>query len=159
MITIKRVEHKTEIEDATLILEEYARIRNYDEALGDYKAEISGLPDKYSPPKACLLVAHYNNEAAGIVAFRIFDEGICEMKRLFVIDKFKSKGVGKQLVYQIIREAVLLKYNKMYLDTHPWMTKAQSIYQNIGFKEIDAYHYNPTKGIRFFELNLSNANL
>jgi len=42
----------------------------------------------------------------------------------------------------------------MRLDTHPWMIEAKAIYKLFGFREISAYHFNPTEGIKYFELEL-----
>lgn len=129
-------------------------MRNHDPALGDFEKELGGLPGKYAQPDGALLLAIYKNQPAGCVAFRKFDEGICEMKRMFVKPEFSGLGIGNQLVSEIIFTAKKSGFQKMYLDTHPWMKPAQHLYKKFGFKEIPAYHFNPTKGIRFFELKL-----
>ena len=73
------------------------------------------------------------------------------MKRMFVSEKCRGNRVGEQLVNEVLFFAKKLNYKKVRLDTHPWMTTAQNIYQRVGFKEIPAYNNNPTEGIRFFE--------
>jgi GNAT superfamily N-acetyltransferase len=153
---IKIVEATNEIhfQDIRSLLTTYAEMRNYDAALGDFKKELSELPSFYGPPEGALLIAYYNGRAAGCVAYRKMENGICEMKRMYVDENFRGKGIGYALANKIVETAVDSKYKMMRLDTHPWMDSAMNIYKKIGFVETEAYHYNPTKGIRFFELNL-----
>jgi ribosomal protein S18 acetylase RimI-like enzyme len=42
----------------------------------------------------------------------------------------------------------------MRLDTVPEMDAAQSLYAQLGFREIEAYRPNPIAGARFLELEL-----
>jgi len=118
---------------------------------------MDGLPGEYAPPDGELLLALYKDQAAGCVALHKISVGVCEMKRLYVPDNFQGKGIGKALVSEVIRIGRDRGYSLMRLDTHPWMAAAKSIYQACGFKEILAYRYNPTPGIRFFELDLQGG--
>jgi len=154
MVSIVQATKKSVFLDAQNLLREYGQLRNRDAALGDFDKELQNLPGRYGPPGGVLLIAHVDNEPAGCVAFRQTGEGICEMKRLYVKEKFRGLHIGRKLVAQIIEEAQKMNYRVMQLDTHPWMQHAQTVYQQFGFQEIEAYHYNPTEGIRYFELEL-----
>lgn len=143
-----------QIEAIRLLLSEYAQMRNHDSALGDYKRELENLPGKYATPKGALLIAYFNNQPAGCVAFQSFSESICEMKRMYVKPQFQGNKIGHQLIKELLIQAKKSGYHKMYLDTHPWMKAAQHLYQKFGFQEIERYNDNPTVGIRFFELKL-----
>lgn len=145
---------KPTVAAARSILRAYAELRGFDAALGDFEAELEALPGKYVPPDGCFLLATWEGEAVGCVAFRKLDEEICEMKRLFVLPAYGGKGIGGTLVAAIIGEARKMGYQKMRLDTHPWMVHAQKLYSRFGFYEIGAYNDNPTPGIRFFEKEL-----
>ena len=154
MLVIEVAQSPLQIQGVRQLLEEYGELRKHDAALGDYTLELAKLPGKHAPPEGSLILATWNGEAAGCVAFRKIGEGICEMKRMYVSPNFRGKDIGKALVRKIIEEAKSRPYEIMRLDTHPWMEAAQKLYQSFGFKEVEAYHYNPTPGIRFFELLL-----
>ncbi|UCE39549.1 MAG: GNAT family N-acetyltransferase [Thermoplasmata archaeon] len=154
MIHIRKLESEDDIEIARELILEYGRIRNFDAAMGDYEKELAGLPGEYSLPHGCLLLAFYDDDPVGCVALRKIDDDFCEMKRLFVKEKYRGKKIGKALVLELISEACQIGYKFMRLDNHPWMIEAEFIYKSVGFKEIEAYRFNPTKGVKFFELDL-----
>jgi ribosomal protein S18 acetylase RimI-like enzyme len=159
MIRIGKVESGEDIEVIRELLLEYGRLRCFDIALEDYHKELAELPGEYSSPWGSLLVAYYNDEAAGCVALRRNEDDVCEMKRLYVKPKFRGNKVGRALVREIIEEACEMKYKLMRLDTHPWMKEAESLYKSVRFREIEAYRYNPMEGVKFFELDLEGYNV
>lgn len=136
------------------LLDEYGQLRSFDQALGDYHKELADLPGPYAPPDGYALIAMDDEHGAGCVAFRRIDADCCEMKRLFVPERYQGKGLGRALCEELIECAKHAGYSHMRLDTHPWMTTAQNLYDMLGFVEIERYNDNPTPGIRFFELTL-----
>ena len=73
--------------------------------LAGYREEIASLPGRYGPPDGRLLLAMDEDQAAGCVAFYKLDEGVCEVKRLWVRPNFRGKKVGRILVETLIEEA------------------------------------------------------
>jgi ribosomal protein S18 acetylase RimI-like enzyme len=59
-----------------------------------------------------------------------------------------------RLVSAILEEARGIGYRYIRLDTLPQMGAAHELYRSLGFREIDAYRYNPVPGTRFLELDL-----
>jgi ribosomal protein S18 acetylase RimI-like enzyme len=135
-----------------LILE-YAASRNFDAALSKLFTELDHLADYYT----LILLAYYEQEPAGCVAIQPLEEGICEMKRLYVKPAFRKAGIGKLLVERLIAESVTKGFQRMRLDTHPNMLSAHQLYRSFGFREIERYNQNPIPGIRFFELQLATG--
>ena len=154
MIEITIAHNRSSLDKVSALLWEYARLRDFDAASGDYQAEFTGLPGKYAAPEGCLVLATWEGQAAGCVAFRKLDEKYCEMKRLYVSPDFRGKKISIHLVERLLEEAAKADYSFMRLDSHPWMAAAQGIYEHFDFKPISAYNNNPTPGILFFERKL-----
>ncbi len=145
------------IEAARTLFEEYAESLGFSLCFQNFDQELKNLPGYYAPPDGRLLLALENDQLGGCIALRKLDDGVCEMKRLFVRPAHRATGLGRFLVEAIIDEARNLGYTHMRLDTIPGkMDKAIALYQSIGFVEIEPYCQNPVEGAKFMELKLTN---
>jgi GNAT superfamily N-acetyltransferase len=152
---IIQVDSAAEIEPVREVFREYEAWLEIDLCFQSFEKELAELPGKYAPPDGRLLLASENERVAGCVALRRIDEGICEIKRLFLRPQFRGQGLGRRLAETIIREAKLIGYERMRLDTlPPKMNDAIALYRSLGFREIDAYYNNPVPGAKFMELDL-----
>lgn len=155
MLTLKIAESKKEIEIIKELFIEYAKWLDFPLCLQGFDEELTTLPGKYSHPAGRLYIAYWNNRPSGCIGLRKFTDGICEMKRLYVKSEFRGNNIGKKLVERIIDDAKSENYSKMRLDTiKDRMGKAVEIYENLGFKEIDAYYMNPDPHTLYMELDL-----
>ncbi len=134
---------------------EYANSLDFDLAFQEFDRELSELPGKYSEPDGRLFIVYESGRPAGCVALRKIDEGICEMKRLYVRPEFRGKGIGRLLAEGVISEAKKIGYVKMRLDTVSSMTEAITLYRSLGFVEIKKYRLNPLPDAVFLELDLT----
>ncbi|MDI6740413.1 MAG: GNAT family N-acetyltransferase [Candidatus Edwardsbacteria bacterium] len=119
-----------------------------------FENALENFPGDYSEPDGCILLVRVNGEPAGCVALRKFDDGICEMKRMYVRPNYRGQGMGRTLAKKIIEQAKAKGYSKMRLDTASTMEEAVKLYGSMGFKEIEPYRYNPLKNAKYFELDL-----
>jgi GNAT superfamily N-acetyltransferase len=155
--TITEVRSEMDLEEARKLFREYAAWLEIDLCFQNFEQELAQLPGDYAPPDGTLLLAWQNDEVAGCVALRRLDAGLCEMKRLFVREKFRGRGLGRYLIEAIIRKAREIGYRRMRLDTlPPKMNEAISLYRRFGFAEIEPYYNNPVPGAKFMELQLGN---
>src|SRR5260221_13781456 len=99
------------------LFEEYAASLGFSLCFQGFDRELAELPGRYAPPSGRLLLAHVDDVIAGCVALREIDDGICEMKRLYVRPRFHGQGVGRRLARAIVDEARAAGYTAMRLDT------------------------------------------
>lgn len=133
----------------------YAAGLGFDLAFQGFEKELTTLPAMYGPPKGCLLLALTPDTApGGCVGLRRLDDGVCEMKRLYVSAACQGRGWGRRLAEAIIDEARGIGYGTMRLDTVAEMTAANILYRSLGFRPIPAYRYNPLETATYYELSL-----
>lgn len=155
MIEIVPAASAQEIACVRELFREYEASLGVDLCFQDFEQELAGLPGRYASPAGSLLIAREDEKVAGCVALRKLDDGIGEMKRLYLRPAFRGKGVGKTLALAIIAEARRIGYGRLRLDTLPMMREAQALYHSLGFQEIEPYTHNPIEGARYLELTLS----
>jgi putative acetyltransferase len=88
------------------------------------------------------------------VCLRPVDQAACEMKRLYVRDTARGLGVGRLLCERLIHDAARLGYRAMLLDTLDRMAEANALYRKLGFRETEAYRFNPLPDVRYLRLEL-----
>lgn len=162
------------------LFREYAASLSVDLAFQNFEKELADLPGEYAPPKGRLLLAMLGNPSdrvhakgyansstssassissascppSGCIALRKMDATSCEMKRLYIRPEFRGRGIGRALAEAVIAAAREIGYQRMRLDTLPEMSRAQILYESLGFNEIPSYRFNPVPGTRFLELTL-----
>jgi ribosomal protein S18 acetylase RimI-like enzyme len=154
MVKIIQATTKESIEYAKTLIREYAESLEFDLGFQNFDQEMDNFPGQYALPTGRLYIAMDTNQPVGCVALRDLGDGICEMKRLYVIPNYRGKHVGRLLAKTVIKAAGELGYDRMRLDTIPSMMQANVLYKALGFKEITSYRFNPIEGASFFELNL-----
>ncbi|MGK6318608.1 GNAT family N-acetyltransferase [Sphingomonas sp. DT-204] len=140
------------------LFEDYAASLPVDLGYQNFAAELAGLPGSYAPPRGALLLARNDaGEPLGCVGVRpLADEGVCEMKRLYLVPAARGLGLGRALAEAAIGAARERGYRELRLDTLPSMTAAIAMYEAMGFRRIPAY-YEPTPCSLFMALALEKA--
>ena len=135
---------------------EYQQWLNIDFGFQGFEEELATLPGKYAEPSGRILMAWDGNKVAGGVALRPLDEdGICELKRLFVREGWRGQGLGRWLTSQILDVAKQIGYARIRLDTEKRLEPAIKMYQKFGFSEVGRYYDNPLEDILYMEKKLT----
>lgn len=156
MFNLKQVESEEDIRETRLLFDEYVAGLGVSLCFQNYDKEVAELPGDYVPPDGRLLLASREGEIAGCIALRKLEDGICEMKRLYIRPQFRGAGLGRILVHKIIDAAREIGYERMRLDTLPGkMDRAIAMYRRLGFQDIDRYYDNPYDEALFMERDLT----
>jgi|CXWL01.1.fsa_nt_gi GNAT superfamily N-acetyltransferase len=144
-----------DVDEAKGLFEEYSRWIGIDLSFQNFAEELQNLPGDYAPPAGVLLLARSGDAVAGCIAVRKIEGPVCEMKRLFVRDGFRGLGAGEALARAALEWARDAGYSRMLLDTLPSMGSAHRLYERMGFKETEAYRFNPVPGARYMAIDLT----
>jgi len=155
MIAIYQAGPDSDIEMARFLFREYQGSLGLSPCFQNFEDEVAGLPGRYAPPDGRLLLAAAGDEAAGCVALRKLEDGICEMKRLYVRPASRGTGLGVRLIDAVLESARKIGYERMRLDTLPSkMGRAVGLYEAYGFRPIPAYYPDPAPGTICLEKDL-----
>ena len=74
----------------------------------------------------------------GIYPTAQLPEGYCEMVKLYLLPEARNRGIGKRLMLKCFDFALEAGYQNIYLETMPELSSAVSLYENLGFRHINA---------------------
>lgn len=97
--------------------------------------------ENYKVPKATYFVVIANNVVigcAGIAQLKNYEGNVCELQKMYFLEEARGKGIGAQMMKVCLEKAKEFGYEKVYLETMPYMEAAQKLYTKSGFNYIDA---------------------
>jgi len=111
-------QNDADLETARHLFKEYSNELAVDLCFQSFEEELANPLKKYGPPTGSLILAFWDDKPVGTVALQALEEeGVCEMKRLYVQAEYRKFGIGEALVIAILADAKQLGYTKMKLDT------------------------------------------
>lgn len=153
--------HPQEIETLRGLIREYAGGLGVDLCFQDIDHELATLPGEYAAPRGALILATIDGKPAGCVAVRPLDSAdypnAAEMKRLYVRDRYRGSGLGRELAEAALDAAREAGYSCVLLDTLDDMEAARGLYEDLGFHEIPPYYHNPIPGAHYLKCELEVA--
>ena len=107
----------------------------HDDFMMDFLGEDKRYYTRYSENERLerVWIAYLDDVPAGCVAYRTKDEGVGEIKRLFVRGEYRGKGIARGLLEAVERHARERGCHKLFLDTRITLEPAVSIYRRFGF--------------------------
>jgi ribosomal protein S18 acetylase RimI-like enzyme len=146
------------LEAVRALFREYAQSLKIDLCFQNFEDELTSLPGEYSGPGGALLLAVVADQYAGCCALRPQTSAdypnACEMKRLYVRPAFRGLRLGRQLAEDILERARVAGYASILLDTLDDMESARALYEDLGFREIPPYYFNPIAGAHYLKAEL-----
>jgi GNAT superfamily N-acetyltransferase len=111
-------------------------------------------PHEMEPPGGEFLVVYLDGEAVGCGGFKRLDERMAEIKRMFVSEEVRGRGIGRSILVRLEKDAREAGYELARLDTGDRQPDALHIYQSAGYQQIPDYNGNPAASY-WFEKRLS----
>lgn len=133
------------------LFEEYQRELGIDLCFQGFPEELASLPGKYSPPSGCLLLVFDGENPVACGALRDIGNGCCELKRIYVRPSARRRGLARAISEQLIAFGRNRGYQAARLDTLKRLTGAIELYEQLGFRFIEPYNYNPEADIVYME--------
>ncbi len=154
-LSIRRADPTDDLDTVRRLFREYVNRLDFNLDFQDVEEELEALPGPYAAPEGAILLATVDDGAVGVVAVQPLDEeGVCEMKRLYVSPDHRARGIGRALGEAILDTARALGYDTMRLDTVASMEAARALYRSLGFRERSAYYHNPLDDVVYMERSL-----
>ncbi|MDH3474582.1 MAG: GNAT family N-acetyltransferase [Rhodospirillales bacterium] len=156
-VSIARAEGSGDMALVRALFLEYADWLDFDLCFQGFEEELANLPGSYAPPGGGLWLARVGGEPAGVVGLRPLEDGISELKRLWVRPAYRGHGLGRRLTETAIAAARAAGYRALRLDTvGALMASARALYDDLGFREIPPYYHNPQPEVSYLELALTD---
>jgi GNAT superfamily N-acetyltransferase len=99
-------------------------------------------PDEMAPPDGTFLVGYEDGEPIACGGLRRLEDGICEIKRMYVTPGARSRGVGRALLRALEEAGRALGYARVRLDAGPEQRHSRVLFATTGYVEIASYNGN-----------------
>jgi GNAT superfamily N-acetyltransferase len=100
-------------------------------------------PRELAPPGGAFVVGLDDGVPVCCGAIKRLPDGACEIKKMFVVDAARGRGVARALLVELERLARELGYDVARLDTGPRQPRAQRMYERAGYVAIANFNANP----------------
>jgi putative acetyltransferase len=141
--------------EAVELFKEYAVSLGIDLQFQKFDNELHVLPTMYGPPVGELWLVEEDGNFVGCAALRKLEEGICELKRMYIRPSYRGKRWGQELMDVALQTAQSLGYYTMRLDSLQRLEAAVKLYTSYGFQQISPYNFNPEADVVYFEKKLT----
>ncbi len=94
----------------------------------------------YDVPRADYFLAVEEGKilgCAGIAQLENYQGNVCELQKMYFLGEARGRGLGTKMINTCLDRARYYGYEKVYLETMPYMKAAQQLYKKSGFEYID----------------------
>jgi GNAT superfamily N-acetyltransferase len=96
-------------------------------------------PAEFSPPLGLFLVAEAGGVAAGCGGWRAHDDGVAEVKRMYVEPAFRRRGIAALLLTELERTAAAAGHRHLLLNSGDRQPEALALYARAGYAPVAGY--------------------
>ena len=130
--------------DAKWCLEQYfGELDKRFEGGFDPSQSISANAGELILPAGVMLVAYLSSEPVGCGALKFHNDGIAELKRMWVSPSFRGRGMGKKLLQALEDSAREAGAKIIHLETNKSLVEAKELYRRAGYQEVKPFNSEP----------------
>ena len=102
----------------------------------------TATPDELSPPHGAYFVAWKAHQPVACGGYKRLGEGLAEVKRIYVIPKYRSRGIASDVLTFVEDRAREAGYTRLRLQHGADQPHALALYTSAGYHAIDDYNGN-----------------
>ena len=99
-------------------------------------------PDEMAAPSGAFLVGYEDGRPVAIGGLRGLGDGVCEIKRMYVVPHARSRGIGRALLAALEDAGRRLGYRAVRLDAGEEQKHSRVLFASSGYREIRKYNDN-----------------
>ena len=96
--------------------------------------------ENYATEKSVYFVVEMEGKiigGAGIAPLENGPKEICELQKMYFLSEARGLGLGAKLMEVCLQKAREFEFENCYLETMPYMAKAQNLYKKSGFEFLE----------------------
>jgi len=105
----------------------------------DYVAAVTDKVCGASPPVGVFYLVKIEGNLAGMGGLRCVQEGLAEIKRIYVRPQFRGIKLGERILVRLLEDAKNFGYPRICLESGPFMKFAHRLYEQHGFTDGPVY--------------------
>jgi GNAT superfamily N-acetyltransferase len=98
--------------------------------------------DEMVAPGGVFLVGYEDGVPVACGGLRRLEDGVCEIKRMYVVEGARSRGIGRALLEALEAAARGLGYERVRLDAGPEQRHSKVLFAETGYAQIPPYNPN-----------------
>lgn len=115
-------------------------------------------PGDFAPPEGQFLVGFVGNEPVATGGFRRHDDGVAEIKRMYVSHDHRGGGYARRLLSELEAQAAAAGYRRVVLMTGGRQPEAVALYESSSYQPSEGFgRYVGHTEARFFAKDLDEA--
>jgi GNAT superfamily N-acetyltransferase len=100
-------------------------------------SDLDNVQKSYFENGGVFLVAVVGGQMVGTGAFHRYAEGVCELRRIALLPEYRGRGLGYDMMMELMRRARAMGYSRMCLWTDRFkLSRAVDFYHRLGFVDV-----------------------
>lgn len=130
----------------------------YGGTAAEVRRDLTAYPAaEFTPPDGALLVVVEDGEPVAGGAFRRYDAGTAELKRIWTARDHRRRGLGRFVLAELEAEIARRGYVRVYLTTGPRQPEAVALYNAAGYTALERNIQHEIGPLHRFEKHLPDS--